>query len=89
MYMYQLLEAGECLISMYIRIFFFTLGIKRQVVDMLLSYNPLWLRIGLEVGKFSHFEIVISIGQLCLYMFTQILALYFSDNIWRNSSHSF
>ncbi|XP_044174469.1 abnormal spindle-like microcephaly-associated protein homolog isoform X2 [Acropora millepora] len=23
-------------------------GIKRQVVDMLLSYNPLWLRIGLE-----------------------------------------
>ena len=69
--------------------FFFTLGIKRQVVDMLLSYNPLWLRIGLEVGKFSHFEIVISIGQLCLYMFTRILALYFSDNIWRNSSHSF
>ncbi|CAH3024578.1 unnamed protein product [Porites evermanni] len=24
------------------------LGIKRQVVEMLLSYNPLWLRIGLE-----------------------------------------
>lgn len=29
---------------------FFLSGIKRQVVDMLLSYNPLWLRIGLEVS---------------------------------------
>ena len=29
----------------------FSLGIKRQVVDMLLSYNPLWLRIGLEVRE--------------------------------------
>ena len=27
------------------------IGIKRQVVDMLLSYNPLWLRIGLEVSQ--------------------------------------
>lgn len=27
------------------------LGIKQYVVDMILSYNPLWLRIGLEVSS--------------------------------------
>lgn len=31
------------------------IGIKRQVVDMLLSYNPLWLRIGLEVRQNDEF----------------------------------
>ena len=25
------------------------LGIKQKLLDMILSYNPLWLRIGLEV----------------------------------------
>jgi len=28
----------------------FVSGIKQQVVDMILSYNTLWLRIGLEVS---------------------------------------
>lgn len=28
----------------------FVLGIKQQLVDMILSYNTLWLRIGLEVS---------------------------------------
>ena len=28
-------------------------GIKQQVIDMILSYNTLWLRIGLEVSKLS------------------------------------
>lgn len=26
----------------------FVTGIKQRILDMLLSYNPLWLRIGLE-----------------------------------------
>jgi len=27
---------------------YFYAGIKQKIVDLLLSYNPLWLRIGLE-----------------------------------------
>lgn len=32
-----------------ITLFYAFLGIKKQVADMILSYNSLWLRIGLEV----------------------------------------
>ena len=28
------------------------LGIKQKLLDMILSYNPLWLRVGLEVYHF-------------------------------------
>lgn len=34
-------------------------GAKQKVLDMLLSYNPLWLRVGLEVCVFQKYNITI------------------------------
>ena len=44
----QLNHANALNSYLYIFLLFFT-GLKQKILDMLLSYNPLWLRIGLEV----------------------------------------
>lgn len=33
------------------------LGLKQKLLDMLLCYNPLWLRVGLEVSYFQSFDL--------------------------------
>ena len=62
------------------------IGIKRQVVDMLLSYNPLWLRIGLEVRQ--HYQFLSFFHQLRTVFFSflchwhNFFASLLSDHIW-------
>lgn len=61
-------------------------GERRKVLNWLLSYNPLWLRIGLEV--FSHTSVFICCFSICL--FTQYLNFFSfhhdyclsSDDLW-------
>ena len=36
----------------------FILGIKETILNMLLSYNSLWLRIGIEVSGVSYIELI-------------------------------
>lgn len=37
----------------FVYILFVSAGLKQSILDLLLSFNPLWLRIGLEVGYFN------------------------------------
>lgn len=51
------------------------LGIKQRIVDMLLSYNPLWLRIGLETiyGEILNLHSNADVISLSRFILTRLL----------------